>query len=53
MFIGHFATGFAAKRAAPKPSLGKLFMAATTTGLICHRGSWSFAVAAYHLGFLD
>lgn len=27
MYIGHFALGFAAKKAAPKPSLGTLFLA--------------------------
>lgn len=28
MFIGHFGVGFAAKKAAPKTSLGTLFLAA-------------------------
>lgn len=31
MFLGHFAVGFAAKRAAPESSLGPLFAAPPTT----------------------
>ena len=34
MFIGHFATGLAAKKVAPKPSLGTLFMAAQFIDLL-------------------
>lgn len=34
MFIGHFAAGFAAKRIAPRPSLGTLFLAAQFTDLL-------------------
>ncbi len=34
MFIGHFGVGFAAKTAAPKPSLGTLFLAAQFIDLI-------------------
>jgi hypothetical protein len=34
MFLGHFAAGFAAKRAAPRPSLGTLFMAAQFVDLL-------------------
>jgi hypothetical protein len=34
MFIGHFALGFAAKRAAPKTSLGTLFIAAQFADLL-------------------
>ncbi len=34
MFIGHFGVGFAAKKAAPKPSLGTLFIAAQFIDLI-------------------
>jgi len=34
MFIGHFALGFAAKRVAPKPSLGTLLMAAQLIDLL-------------------
>ena len=41
MFIGHFALGFAAKRAAPRLSLAALFAAAQLADLI-----WPFLVAA-------
>ena len=34
MFIGHFALGFAAKRAAPETSLGTLFLAAQFVDLL-------------------
>src|SRR5512134_3596575 len=34
MFIGHFAVGFAAKAAAPKVSLGTLFLAAQFLDLL-------------------
>lgn len=34
MFIGHFALGFAAKRAAPRTSLGTLFLAAQFVDLV-------------------
>ena len=33
MFIGHFAVGFAAKKAAPAVSLGSLFLACQHAGL--------------------
>ncbi len=41
MFIGHFALGFAAKRAAPRVSLGVLFVAAQLADIL-----WPFLVAA-------
>jgi hypothetical protein len=41
MFIGHFALGFAAKRAAPRLSLATLFAAAQLADVI-----WPFLVAA-------
>src|SRR5262249_37728090 len=41
MFIGHFALGFAAKRATPKVSLGLLFVAAQLADLL-----WPLFVAA-------
>src|SRR5918999_2499905 len=41
MFIGHFALGFAAKRAAPRVNLGTLFAAAQLPDLI-----WPVLVAA-------
>ena len=34
MFIGHFALGFAAKRVAPRTSLGTLFAAAQLVDLV-------------------
>lgn len=34
MFLGHFAAGFAAKRLAPRPSLGTLFMASQFIDLL-------------------
>ena len=34
MFIGHFAVGFAAKRVAPRVSLGTLFLAAQFIDLL-------------------
>jgi hypothetical protein len=40
MFIGHFALGFAAKRAAPRVSLAMLFVAAQLADLV-----WPFLVA--------
>jgi LexA-binding, inner membrane-associated putative hydrolase len=41
MFIGHFALGFAAKRATPRASLGILFLAAQFADVL-----WPFLVAA-------
>jgi len=41
MFIGHFALGFAAKRAAPRLSLAALFAAAQLADVI-----WPFLLAA-------
>jgi hypothetical protein len=41
MFIGHFALGFAAKRAAPRVSLGWLFIAAQLADVM-----WPFLLAA-------
>lgn len=41
MFIGHFALGFAAKRAAPRVPLGMLFIAAQLADVI-----WPFLLAA-------
>ena len=42
MFIGHFATGFAAKRIAPRTSLGTLFLGAQFIDLLLDSRFLSF-----------